>query len=129
MMLIFSVVFLSSCAKHLYVNYQTDISNTGKIIIKPSKPTSRTFITVNDNLIVEKKHLKSLTIKNVPSGEYGIHYTSESGMYKEKLDTQIQIKMENGKEITKLAEVPPYGTGYWIYIGLGLTIPLIIWAL
>ncbi len=116
-----TILFFTSCSKHIYVNFQTESANTGKVIIRPSKPTQNTFVTINENLIVNKKNVKSVTINNVPNGDHKINYTSENGWYKEKLNGEITIKMENGKEITKLVQVPPYSNGYWIYIS-GLAI-------
>jgi uncharacterized protein YcfL len=118
LILISGLLIFSSCSKHIYVNYQTDSANTGKVVLKPSKPTERTFVTINDNLIVDKKNVKSVTINNVPDGDFNIHYTSDNIWYKDKLDVQIPLKMENGKEMTKLVGVPPYSTGYWIYMGV-----------
>ena len=119
-------LLFTSCAKNIYVNYQTDSANTGKVVLKPNKATSSTFVTINDNLIVDKKNVKSVIINNVPSGDYNIHYTSDNSWYKDKLDVQIPVKMENGKDITKLVEVPPYSTGYWIYTSGVIILPWII---
>jgi uncharacterized protein YcfL len=110
------LLIFSSCSKHIYVNYQTESTNTGKVVLKPSNPTERTFVTINDNLIVDKKNVKSITINNVPNGDFNIHYTSYNSWYKDKLDVQIPLKMENEKKMTKLVQVPPYSTGYWIYV-------------
>jgi hypothetical protein len=117
----FATFMLSSCMKHITVTYQAEKSNTGTLVLKPNKPTAGTYVTINDNLIVNNKGAKSIIINNLPSGEYSIHYTSENMWYKEKMDARIPLKMDAGREITKLVEVPPYSTGYWIYtIGLPL---------
>jgi uncharacterized protein YcfL len=126
LILISGLLIFSSCSKHIYVNYQTESANTGKVVLKPSKPTVRTFVTINDNLIVDKKNVKSVTINNVPDGDFNIHYTSDNSWYKDKLDVQIPLKMENGKEMTKLVEVPPYSTGYWIYMGGMAVLPWLV---
>ncbi len=126
LILISGLLIFSSCSKHIYVNYQTESANTGKVVLKPSKPTERTFVTINDNLIVDKKNVKSVTINNVPDGDFNIHYTSDNSWYKDKLDVQIPLKMENGKEMTKLVEVPPYSTGYWIYMGGMAVLPWLV---
>ena len=126
LILISGLLIFSSCSKHIYVNYQTESANTGKVVLKPSKPTERTFVTINDNLIVDKKNVKSVTINNVPDGNFNIHYTSDNIWYKDKLDVQIPLKMENGKEMTKLVEVPPYSTGYWIYMGGMAVLPWLV---
>lgn len=112
--LIGGLLMCTSCAKHLYVDYQSDPSNTGKIVLMPNKPTGGTFVTINDKLIVNKKIVKSVTISNVPKGNYEINYTSENSMYKTKLDAKISVKVNKNDEITKLIEVPPYSTGYYI---------------
>ena len=116
LVLAFGLLLFTSCAKHIYVDYQHETSNTGKLVLKPSKPTQRTYVTINDSLIVDKKFAKSVTLNNVPKGAHVINYTSENGWYKDKLNAEIPLTMESGREITKLVEVPPYSTGYWIYI-------------
>jgi hypothetical protein len=121
------VGLFSSCAKNIYVPYQTETANTGKIILRPAKVTKKTFVTINDNLIVNKKKVKSITIGNVPSGEYKIQYTSDNKWYKDKLDSHYDVKMENNKEITKLIEVPPYSTGYWVYNGITFAVCIGVW--
>jgi hypothetical protein len=110
------LLIFSSCSKHIYVNYQTESANTGKVVLKPTNATSTTYVTINDNLIVDRKNVKSVTINNIPNGDYSIRYTSDNSFYKNKLDAKIPLKMENSKEITKLVQVPPYSTGYWIYL-------------
>lgn len=129
-MIAIALIGFTSCSKHLYVSYQAESSNTGQIVLKPSKPTSRTFVTVNDNLMVDKKNVKSVTISNVPEGEFEVHYTSDNGWYKNKLDQKIPIEMKDGKQITKLIEVPPYSTGYWVYVtGMAILPWVVIYAL
>lgn len=117
-LLISGMFLFSSCAKHIQVAYQTETSNTGSVAIKLNRPTPFSYVTINDQLIVNRKNVKSLTVNNLPAGEYTIHYTTESSRLKEKLDAHVPVKMEAGKEITKLIEVPPYSNGYWIYSGL-----------
>lgn len=123
-LLISGIFLFSSCAKHIQVAYQTETSNTGSVAIKLNRPTPFTYVTINDQLIVNRKNVKSLTVNNLPAGEYTIHYTTESSRLKEKLDAHVPVKMEAGKEITKLIEVPPYSNGYWIYSGL-VVLPLV----
>lgn len=115
LLLVIAVFVLSSCSKNIYVSYNSEKESTGKVVLKPSKPTVRTFVTINDNLVVDKKRVKSVTITNIPDGEHQIHYASDNMWYKDKMDVQIPLKMSDGKSITKLVEVPPFSTGYWIY--------------
>lgn len=95
----------------------------GKIVLKPTKPTNKTYMTINDNLFVDKQsNIKAITVYNVPEGEYDIHYTSDNAWYKNELNEKISVQMKDKREVTKLIEVPPYGAGYWILFAL-LVIP------
>jgi len=120
----FALLLLSSCGKNIHVNYQSDATNTGKVVLKPAEPTNRTYVTFNDSLLVNKKYVKSVTIHNVPSGEHQVHYTSNNYVYKEKIDGKMTVNVDNNRVITKLIEVPPYSTGYWI--GLVIWMPLFL---
>lgn len=107
-------LLFTSCAQDLMVTYQSESTNTGKVVLKPSNSTDRTMVTINDHLVVDRKFVKSVTILNVPNGEHVIHYTADNSIYKTPLKAEFPIKMENGKSMTKLVEVPPYSTGYWV---------------
>jgi len=113
---VIGVFLMSSCSKDLHVNYQSDSLNTGTLILKPVSSTEKTFVTINGNLIVENKNVKSVVIENIPKGKYDLHYTSESSWYKEKLDVKEQLQLEEDKTYTQLIEVPPYSNAYWIYV-------------
>lgn len=111
-------LFFSSCALNYFYTYQPDKAKTGKAVFIPSGSTSRTYVTLNDSLIIENKLLKSLTLENLPDGEYSMHYTSLNYGYKEKLDKTYLFKIENGTKKVELIAVPPMSSGYWIYGGL-----------
>ena len=121
-----AIIFLSSCSQDIFVNYQSESENTGIIIIKPSAPTSSTYVTIGDSLIVEKKYIKSLTINNVPEGMYNIHYVSYFNGYNDKLDVKLPVVMYNERDITKLVAAPPLSSGYWINSGAFMILPLVL---
>ncbi len=116
LILVVLAIAFSSCARNFQVNYQLESANTGTIVLKPSKVTEKTSVTLNDHLIVNKKKVRSVTIHNVPDGTYDIHYVSGTKWYKERLDVEIPTEMGNGKKVTKLVQVPPYKNGYWYYL-------------
>ena len=118
-----SFLLFTSCAKDLTVTYQMESANTGKVVLKPSTSTDRTMVTINDQLLVDGKFAKSVTILNVPNGDHVIHYTADNSFYKTPLKAEFPIKMENGKSMTKLVEVPPYNTGYWVLTTGALILP------
>ena len=118
LVLVIVIPLFVSCARNMYVDYQVDSANTGTVVVKPSKATSATYVTIDDNLIVDKKSIKSVTIQNVPVGDHNIHYASTHLAYKEKIDEQIKVEMDTPRKITKLVEVPPLSTGYWIAYGV-----------
>ena len=116
LVLIVAATTISSCSRNIHLNYQLESANTGSIVLKSSRLTEKTSVTLNDNLIVNKKKIKSVTIHHVPTGNYTFHYVSGTKWYKKKLDVQVPVQMENGQEVTKLVEVPPYKKGYWYYL-------------
>lgn len=118
-------MLLCSCSKNLTVQYQSESSNTGTVVLRPSSSTEKTNVTMNDNLLVKREYVKSVTIKNVPIGEHKIHYSSDASGYKDKLSEEIKVNIQSNKEVTKLVDVPPHSTGYWIYASLAF-IPLIV---
>lgn len=122
MILFLSVILFSSCAKNITVTAGT---GNGSITMKPTKATPKTYVTVNDKLIVDKKNVKSVTVTGLSDGDNKIVYKSESSIYKEPLAIEKNINIENGSDKTEIVTVPPYSTGYWLYT-LGSPIVLLI---
>ncbi|GAB3168387.1 hypothetical protein [Telluribacter humicola] len=116
LILVVLAITFSSCARNIQVNYQLESAHTGTIVLKPSKPTEKTSVTLNDHLIVNSKKVKTITIHNVPDGTYDIHYVSGTKWYKERLDVEIPTEMGNDGKVTKLVQVPAYKNGYWYYL-------------
>jgi hypothetical protein len=110
------VSLFSSCAKHITVAYSPASERTGKIVIKPSRPIAPTSLTLNDKLLVEGKNIKKITITDVPEGTHKVNLVSNSWQLKESIDAKIDVTVKPGNEVTKLVQVPPYSTGYWIYL-------------
>lgn len=122
----FALIF-ASCATNYQVQYQVESRNTGSITLKPSSTTSKTNVTINDNLVLDNKNnVKSVRIDNVPAGEHTIVYASESSTYKTPLHEEINAVIEPGKQSTKLVQVPPTSGGYWAYLIILAAIPIII---
>ena len=108
----------SSCALNYYYTYQKENHNTGKAVIIPTISTSSTYVMLNDSLIIRNKNVKTLTLENLPAGEYLLQYKSYNPAYKDKLDQQIPLRVESGSNLTEIVGVPPVSSGYWIYAGL-----------
>jgi LEA14-like dessication related protein len=122
---IVALVLLSSCAKNITVSAGT---GNGTITMKPTKSTPRTYVLVNDKLLVDNKNVKSVTVTGIEDGENKVTYKSESSSYKDLMDFEKTIKIENGADKTEVLTVPPYSTGYWIYSGLvGAASVILIW--
>jgi len=117
LLLALSLTF-SSCSLNYYYTQRQDKTNTGKVQIIPTTPVYKTYVTLNDSLIIENKNVKSLTLENLPYGDYKIHFCSYSAIYKTKLEEDMLLKIEDGKCITKIVSVPPASNGYWVYAGL-----------
>jgi PBP1b-binding outer membrane lipoprotein LpoB len=117
-------LMMSSCARNIVVNYSDDTNNTGTLTIQPSRPTGRTFLTVNDNVLVEKKAVRKITVQNLPEGKHRIHLICDSSRFKDKMDEQREVVITKGQVNTQLLETPPYSTGFWVSYGLINTIYL-----
>jgi hypothetical protein len=124
-----SLWFFCGCAQDLTVVYQDDAAQTGTVVIKTSRRTYQTSVSMNDTLLVDEKNLRSLTIENVPFGEHQIHYIVNSQNLQDKVDERIQLTMSSEKEITKLVEVPPYNNMYWIYQSISIIFPFILFLI
>jgi hypothetical protein len=73
------------------------------IALKPTWLSEKTYVTINDSIIVGEKYVKSVAIMNVPHGDYTIQFSYGVGSYTDKLDVQTPLRMENGNEVTKHA--------------------------
>lgn len=124
------VALLPSCAQSILINYSYDQSQPGgKLVVIPDKPIEGANFVMNDRLLVEKKAVKKITIENVPPGEHQIAMTCASWYYKDPLNYVETVKVEPGKETTRLVPTPPYSAGYYAYlvgISLSSTILLIL---
>ncbi|HRZ96000.1 MAG TPA: hypothetical protein P5084_00475 [Paludibacter sp.] len=117
-LLLFMPLLISSCALNYSYTYQPESQNTGKAVIIPTAATSNTYVMLNDSLILKNKVVKSLTLENLPAGDYILQYKSYNSAYKEKLEKQMFLRVENGSNLTEIVGVPPVSSGYWIYAGL-----------
>lgn len=112
-------VLLSSCGKHIIVNYGGGGSSNGSLNLLPSKSLPNASLLVDGKLLVEQEHVRKITVQNIPEGKHDIHFTCDNSSLKEKVDFQNTVEIKGGGEQTKLIEVPPVSDGYWINTGLG----------
>ena len=118
----------NACGRQLVIPYTSDSNVDAQIFLKPIKATNKTFISINDSLIVNKKFIKSLTIDHLPPGVYTINYASDVNTMVAKLDTTMTIVVEDHMEISKIIDVPRYNSWYYIsnvVIGLLLIVPFL----
>lgn len=121
------ISLFASCvsAKHIIVNYQDSSDSTGTIIYSPTSALQGAVMTVDDKLLVDKKVVKKVTIKNVPVGTHRIHFSADSWAYRDKLDQSDSIKITKGAEVAKIVNTPPFGTGYYVVYGISSLVSLI----
>jgi hypothetical protein len=120
------LLIFGSCAKNIHVNYQTGSNNANTIVLKPLRVTEATYVTLNDKLVVDKKLVKSVTINNLPAGEYKVNYASDNIFYKHKLFEELTIQIDSvGNTTTKLINVPRYHAGYYVFLGVCIYLPLL----
>jgi hypothetical protein len=84
---------------------------------------------MNDSLIVDCKKVRSVTINNLPAGNYKIKIRSSSSWYTERLCSSFALKTDgDGKTIVKEVKVPPHSTWYWVGVTSMVIWPLVIFA-
>ncbi len=116
LLILLSIVLLSSCAQTITVNYSMEPENNSTLVLQPVKAVNGTYVTINDQMIVNKKYVKKVIIKKLPEGEHTVNMSSESWYYKTPMDYKETVTVKNGQETTKLVTVPPYSNGYWAYV-------------
>ena len=102
-----TVVVLNSCGLHYTYTYHPDASKTGKILLKPTKSTNETTFRLNDSIIFSEKRVKSVTIENLPDGNYSVQYTGLNYLYSQKTDTTYQIEIKNGNPVSDTITITP----------------------
>jgi hypothetical protein len=112
-------ILFASCGKHIIVNYGGTGTSNGNLNLLPSKSLNNASLLVNGKLLVEKEHVRKITVQNLPEGKNDLHFTCDNAMLKEKVDFYSTIEVKGGSDQTKLIEVPPTSDGYWINTGLG----------
>lgn len=126
-----AVVFFTSCSANRIVQYQTETESTSSIKVKPSTKLSDVVVTLDGNLVWEKKKkVKSLTIQNVPAGNHELRVTSASWIYKDEINHTANVEVKGkGETKTELVSVPPFSAGYWVYNGIVYLVVMSIWFL
>lgn len=125
LILLFITFFSSSCTKNLLVNYQADPGNTTNLVLRFNKGLHHTQLSVNDKLLVNGKLAKSVTLKNLPAGDYTIKCSAYSGWQKDNVCTTLKAEI-NGDEktVVKNIDLPVKNGWYWV----GLT-SLVVWPI
>ena len=112
-----AIFLLSSCARHIIVNFQESSDSTGTIVLAPTANIQNTVVTMDDKLLVDKKYVKKVTIKNVPIGEHKVNFSADSWAYKEKIDQKEQIQIsKKDAEVAKIITRPAFSNGYYILL-------------
>lgn len=124
------VTFLAaSCSKNIHVTYQPQKSNTSQIVLKYDKVSHRTRILMNDKLIVNGAQAKSVTINNVPAGDYTIKCSSSSGWRKDRVHVAMGVKLDGvDKTVIKKVDMPIQNGWYWVGVSSLVVWPLVLIA-
>ena len=120
LLLTIAMLALSSCGEDISVDFQKDSDNTGRVILLPSRRMPMTSMTVDDQLLVHQKYVKSIVVNNLPEGPHRIHISSGFSEFAETMDAEIPVIIEKNKTKTKLFGVPPDNPGIYTYWGLFL---------
>ena len=119
--LIASTMFLSSCAKNIVSYYQDDSENTGSLLIIPNKSLYHASVTLQNvmnkdanKLIVYKRNIRTLKIKNIPEGIYGMELTYNNNDLRPIKSNQFSVIIQKDKTTNKLVQIPPPSLGNYL---------------
>jgi len=121
------LISLIGCNTNRIVQYQLTKDSTSSIKIKPSTAIGNVLVLLDGNMVWEKSRtVKSLTIENVPKGDHILQLVSANWYYNDKIDINKLIHVD-GKGETKieLVSVPPFSSGYWMYLSVLAIVPWI----
>jgi hypothetical protein len=124
---LFSLISLIGCNTNRVVQFQLTKDSTSSIKIKPSTAIGNVVVLLDGNMVWEKlRTVKSLTIENVPKGDHILQVVSANWYYKNEIDI-IKLIHVDGKGETKieLVSVPPFSSGYWMYLSVLAIVPWI----
>ena len=124
--LLCAALLVSSCARHIIVNFQESADSTGSIVITPTAPIQGSVLTIDDKLLVDKKFIKKITVKNVPIGAHDIHFSADSWSYKEKISEKATITVKPNQENAKIITRPPFSSGYYVVYAISTLVSLFI---
>lgn len=129
LILFFIAFFSSSCAKNLLVNYPAEPGNTNELVLKFNKASHKIRVSLNDKLIVDGKLARSVTIQNLPDGQYDIRCSSYSGWQKERVCASVQAGFfGTEKSVIRTIDLPVENGWYWVGITSLLVWPLVLVA-
>jgi len=121
--------FSSSCAKNLLVNYPAEPGNTNELVLKFNKASPKIRVSLNDKLIVDGKLTKSVTIQNLPEGQYDIRCSSYTGWQKERVCTSVKAEILGvEKSVITTIDLPVKNGWYWVGITSLAVWPLVLIA-
>jgi hypothetical protein len=115
-------VLAASCARpvSLVVDYPDSNNGKGSVKIIPSRPISGAKLVFNNHLLVENdsQQVKSITVRNLPEGEYGYQLTCNNTALKQNMDAKNTFYQKGEAQNDFLHEAPPNSSGYWVKEGL-----------
>ena len=119
--LIVLTLLFSSCAKNIVTNYQDNSENTGKLVIIPNKPIFNASITLQNQLykgvnklIVNHKNIKTLEIRNIPEGIYGMELIYNNNDLSPIKNNEFTVRIQKDKTTSKLIQIPPPSFGSYL---------------
>jgi hypothetical protein len=119
----------SSCAKNILVNYQEDPVNTTNLVLRFSKVSHHTRLSVNDKLLVDGKLARSVTVMNLPSGDYDIKCSAYSGWKKKNVCTSLKAGINGtGTTVVEHIDLPVKNGWYWLGISSLVVWPMVLVA-
>lgn len=123
---------LAGCAHDVRVDYgRASPGSTGSLEVVLNDATGKLSVTINDSLVVDRKHSRKARIDGVPAGLATVHVATGGGCERAMtLDREVEVVP--GEVTTVALPGPQPDTGCMIYSGLyyvGMNVGLVAIAI
>ena len=119
LMLLLMLPLFAGCASNVFTAYpEPGEGESGTIVIHLSDAMPNVYVSIDGQLVAEKKHTRRIEIKDVPVGFHQLAVAATSGYRTEAVAYDEAVEVKGGKVRDVLISTPPMSSGYWIQTGL-----------
>ncbi len=77
-----------------------------------SEPIHESIVMLDDKVMVDKKFIRKVTIKNVPNGTHKVNFYAQDWKYQDIKQEEFDVTVKDNKETGKVVVRPPFSDLY-----------------